>query len=344
MGLCPWNHLIIFIFGSGAALLFVGLIGTVAFNGKFGDDNKFMKWRYGWDDTIGTLTISNVWLAFIAAVLIAVGIGLSILHLPLASIIAYSFGFLSFLGTVISQVLSINWTMYGDVHVASRWSYYNNDDFREYIQNTGLQLGHTYTANEFIPNTFINATGAVNPFHENLTKNYDFDAFFVPYIYEGSEYRVPCCNISTWRGSFNGINPCNYIFNLQEDEYQCIGKWNPDNFLLYWCFLYRDTVNINNDLSQLEYNDRFKYNAARYRNYIAVDSFYAFYELNAIFLGLNCSGFVVLLVSIFLNMIVRPFDTKTKAYEELKAKSSDGASSGSGSKKSNRNNKGNKKK
>lgn len=34
-------------------------------------------------------------------------------------------------------------------------------------------------------------------------------------------------------------------------------------------------------------------------------------------MGLNCAGFVVLLVSMFLNMAFRPFDTNVEDYQKL---------------------------
>lgn len=339
MPICPWKHLIVFAFGAGTCILSASLIGTVAYNGKFGDNNKFLKYTYGRDQKIGQLTIANVSLAFICVCFLLLTIVASVKQLPGALILTgWILTFLAFLGTIISQILSLTESKYSypmyyysiehsDVlpifanhPVPSEYDYYSNEKFKKYLSETGYEVGEDYTTSF---GDILKGLGFYNDTAKErqdflASTNYKFLDFMIPYSYNGDIAYVPSCNLSNkgiLMGSFTGIDPCNYV--IVGSNSKCIGGWNVDNFKNYWCYLYRQTRDTNKTIRKKNDKEKLEYYAEKTRNFISVTSYAAFYEINTIFLGLNCAGFFVLLISIFLNMAFRPFDTNVEDYQKL---------------------------
>lgn len=320
MPICPWKHLIVFVFGAGTCILSVSLIGTVAYNGKFGDNNKFLKYRYGRDQKIGQLTIANVSLAFIGLCFLLFTIAASVKQLPGAVIVTgYILTFLLFLGTVISQILSLTESKYGDAILYSEYNYLDNKKFREYLRKADYNEGEDYQFSDILNKGYFNYTdGKFEPLEFNASTDYEFADFMIPYYSSGNIVHVPSCKLTTQEkptGNFPGLDPCNYYFD--DSSSTCIGGWSVGNFKNYWCYLYRQRRDTNNTLKKKNENEKIEYLAEKTRNYNSVTSYAAFYEINTIFLGLNCAGFFVLLIAIFLNMAFRPFDTNVEDYQKL---------------------------
>lgn len=317
MPICPWKHLIVFAFGAGTCILAVSLVGTVAYNGKFGDNNKFLKYRYGRDQRIGQLAVANVSLAFICVCALLFTIVVAVKQLPLAvNLVGWILTLLLFLGTIISQILSLTESKYGDAILYSEYNYLDNKKFTKYLDESGYVKGRDYKCSEILTG-FINDS---QPIEFSTSTDYPFDDFMIPYYSSGNIVRVPSCRLgktinANLIGNFPGIDPCNY--QIDDKDSKCIGGWSVENFRNYWCYLYRNGRDTNKTLRQKDANGKIEWEATKRRNYISVTSYAAFYEINTIFMGLNCAGFFVLLISIFLNMAFRPFDTNVEDYQKL---------------------------
>lgn len=322
MPICPWKHLIVFSFGAGSCILLASLIGTVAYNGKFGDNNKFLKYRFGRDQKIGQLTIANVSLAFICACFLLLTLLASVKLLPGALILTgWILTFLCFLGTIISQILSLTESKYGDAILPSEYDYLSKSKFTKYLNEAGYEAGRDYKCSEILSKGFHNATSDTDELF-STSIYYPFEAFMIPYYSSGKLVHVPSCRLAAepfgvLSGNFPGIDPCNYV--IDDSNGRCIGGWSVGNFKNYWCYEYRHSRDFNKTVRQKSAEDLWKYSAEKNRAYASVTSYNAFYEINTIFLGLNCAGFFVTLIGIFLNMAFRPFDTNVEDYQKLVA-------------------------
>lgn len=328
MPICPWNHLILFAFGAGACVLTASLAGTVAYNGKFGDDNKFLKYTYGQNERINLMALLNVCLALFCVAFLFMSIAFAILQCTKAlQIVSWVLMFLLFIATIISQVFSLQFTKYGDGdQIYQVIDLTDTDEFKKYLTN----IGETESVNDMLNKGYLNMTedGPANvKFNETSIRDLAFSDFYVPYYNEKDDRtdRVPSCYLTgeAFVGSFPGIDPCN--FAIAENSLKCIGGWNSENFKNYWCYEYRHRIEEEKDLAGKTDDEIAEYRAKEIRYTLSVDSFSAFYEINAVFLGLNCAGLFVLIISLILNQIVQPFNTKTDAYDKLNGDDSNDA-------------------
>ncbi|OHT10620.1 hypothetical protein TRFO_04107 [Tritrichomonas foetus] len=335
MPICPWPHLIVFVFGGGAAVLTISLFGTVAVNGKFGDDNKFRKYNYGMDKKMGQLAVINVSCAMICGVFVCLAIGFNIKHLPgCAQLVMWVLAYLMFLGTAISQMMSLSYSRFGDSIVPGFYNYYSNEDFKSYVDKNynGLVNGPDGSVAEFTwgPETgFVNLSGEiipiVYPIHLPMTQ------FYVSFVHNYKTYSVPSCVID-WNSSvFMGADPCNF----QITETQCIGDWTGGHFRNYWCYEFRQNRSHRQATENKTLAEKQKYYAKIQRQSISLDSYSAFYQLNATFLGLNICGIVIVSIALILINIVNPFNKKGKPYQKIQASAS-GSGSDSGKSSSNK--------
>lgn len=339
MPICPWPHLLVFSFGAGASLLVVALIGGVAYNGTFGDDNKFKKYTYGFDEKIGKITVANVSCGVFTIVLIGVAIGFNILHLPKgALIIAWVLADLAFVGTVVCQSLSIYWTRFGDDTfwgnpLKSRHNYYKDKEFKEYVDKYyGDQMGSSSGRGckeltfEWLPeegtmvdmttNETINITYPIHLADEGYMND-----FWVPFYKDDQCYSVPQCTINWNASTIMGVDPCNF----QLSAYKCIGEWSAENFRNYWCYAYRSNRTDTKDRQGKSEIDQLKDSLENQREVFSVDSYSAFYELNAIFLGLECAGFFITQIALILVAIIKPFDKENIHFKKIEASGSSGS-------------------
>lgn len=343
MPICPWPQLIVFAFGAGSSLLIVSLIGAVAYNGKFGDDNKFRKYSYGWDQKFGQLAVANVSLAVFTIAFVMMAIFFNIKHFPKAvQIVFWVIADLAFIGTIVSQGLSIEWSKYGDAFIPSKYDYFKDKKFNEYVTKN-YEGAEGKTAGEVIFEPCnINLNTLCND--SSLTAYTLFNFGNMPYFFsnftDGKSNitrSVPQCKIDWDKAYPSGIDPCNWVIK----DGKCIGGWTPENFKNYWCFAYRQNRDRNKDLQDKSEEEKNQYFANKQRAYLGVDSYDAFFEINNIFIGLECSGFGLTTVTLFILLCVNPFDKEKIHYKKIEASGSGssqikktkkkGGSSGSGS-------------
>ena len=324
MGVCPWAHLIVFMFGAGTCILGVSLVGTVAYNGKFGDDNKFRQYGYGLDWRLSQLTVATVSFSIFTLVFMAVAMGLAILHCPSPSSgVMWIITCISFLGVVLCQIFILQHSQYGDYMIPSKYSHYDEDEeYRNYVDRFFPDLingdNDSYGVIEFpelAPITDQNGTTRYYPVPRNL----DMTQFYSTFYYNGYIFHVPSCVINFSASSLVGIDPCNYALV----SLGCIGEWDAEKFKNYWCYQYRQNMSIYQDLEKFDNdNERENYLAERHRDTIAVDSYYMFFEANCLFLGLNILGFLVTMITNIFAMYINPFDKQKNGFKEIDASGS----------------------
>ncbi|OHT16517.1 hypothetical protein TRFO_41754 [Tritrichomonas foetus] len=328
MPICPWPHLIVFVFGSGATLLSVSLVGMIAYNGKYGDDNKFKIYGYGMNQKISKINIAIVSCGVFTVVLLGISISFDIKHYPkVASLVMWILTFLCFLGTIILQIFALSLTKYGDAIIPSIYDYYKDNEFKNYIDTyyPGLQTKANGTVAEIA--WMDNPTTEIYNVTYNLPITLDLPDFYVTFVHNKNFYSVASCVINWNSSTVIGVDPCNFDLHASE----CIGGWNSKNFKNYWCYAFRINRTYSQKVAEMTENEKLKYDAEKNRQKINVDSFSAFYEINSIFLGLNCAGFFIVMLAQILLMIINPFDKVTKQYKIIEA-SGRGSQSGSGKK------------
>lgn len=104
-------------------------------------------------------------------------------------------------------------------------------------------------------------------------------------------------------GTIMTHDPCNYMF---DNSYQiaAIGHWDAEKFRKYWCKEYRRQVHdmaMRDEDGELSDLDDMKRTAMEHRAKQTV-SIYALYEMNAIMLGIQVTGFVVIIVALFFDV------------------------------------------
>lgn len=344
MPICPWPQLIVFAFGAGSSLLITSLVGAVAYNGKFGDDNKFRKYSYGWDYKFGQMCVVNVSLAMFTIAFVMLAVFFNIKHLPKsAQIVMWVFADLAFIGTIVSQGLSIEWSKYGDSiqFIPSKFDYFNDKKFKNYVQKYYPEAVESSTTG---PSQFEICNEALNPgCNDTSLPAYNlFNEKHMPYFfstfYIGDEpHQVPQCKIEWQKCVPTGKDPCNWVIK----DGNCIGGWSPESFKNYWCYAFRhNRTYVKSIQGKSEYEVQ-RYEAEKLRVEFSVDSYDAFYEINNIFIGLECSGFGIATVTLFILLCINPFDKDKIHFKKIEASGSGsasvkpirkGGSSGSGSK------------
>lgn len=119
-------------------------------------------------------------------------------------------------------------------------------------------------------------------------------------------------------GMIMSHDPCNYMF---DNSYQiaAMGHWDAEKFRNYWCKSYRSQVheeamwNKNGRKTKLEMHKR---EFLKNREELGVYSIFALYEMNAIMLGLQVTGFVVIIMALLFDVGTQdrllPEEQKTK--------------------------------
>lgn len=333
MPLCPWPQLIVFSFGAGSSLLITALIGGIAYNGKFGDDNKFRKYSYGWDQKFGTMCIANVSCAIFAIVFIMAAIFFNIKHFPKAvQIVFWVLADLAFIATIICEGLSIEWSKYGEFYVPSRNDYYNDKKFKEYVDTyyrSALNDEPQVSVTKFEgcdENKYAQCTPNVTYASKDLFNFEHMPYFFANFTYEqnGNQYNrtVPQCKVEWEKAYPSGIDPCNWVI----EHAKCIGGWSAKNFKNYWCYAFRSNRSTSHKIRDESESEVERYLANKERAYQSVDSYNAFYEINNIFIGLQCSGFGLTTLSLLFLLCVNPFDKDKIHYKQIEASGSGSAS------------------
>lgn len=341
MPICPWPQLIVFAFGAGSSLFVTALVGCIAYNGKFGDDNKFRKYSYGWDTKFGQLCVANVSLAMFTICFVMLAIFFNIKHFSKGLQIAFwVITDVTFIGLLVSQGLSIEWSKYGDALIPSKYDYFNDKKFKDFVVRyyEGAE-NKDYTVFEPCNSTTPYCSGA------NTTANVLFNPYHMPYLFSNfstdksdtfENHTVPQCWINWKNANVVGIDPCNWVIK----DGECIGGWKPESFKNYWCYAYRHKRDTDKKLKDMSDEEIRKYYAVKERVYLGVDSYDAFYEINNIFIGLECSGFGLTTATLFILLCVNPFDKEKIHFKKIEASGSGsepvkptrkGGSSGSGS-------------
>ena len=101
-----------------------------------------------------------------------------------------------------------------------------------------------------------------------------------------------------------GPDPCVYLFD-NSVMLDSIGGWDAEDFKKVWCWNYRKQVYQENEWlagGDRTWQDVYRRASTQRRDEMIYDSWWAFYMYNAIFLGVQVTGFVVTIVAGFMHM------------------------------------------
>ena len=101
-----------------------------------------------------------------------------------------------------------------------------------------------------------------------------------------------------------GPDPCVYLFD-NSVMLDSIGGWDAEDFKKVWCWNYRKQVYQENEWlagGDRTWQDVYRRTSTQRRDEMIYDSWWAFYMYNAIFLGVQVTGFVVTIVAGFMHM------------------------------------------
>ena len=140
--------------------------------------------------------------------------------------------------------------------------------------------------------------------------NLDWSDYLQPYVKPG---QTDLANVSpvalNWTAmildkTLIGSDPCVYLFD-NSVMLDSIGGWDAEDFKRVWCWNYRKQVYQENEW--LAGGDRtevdvYRRASTQKRDAMIYDSWWAFYMYNALFLGMQVTGFVVTIVAGFMHM------------------------------------------
>ncbi|KAH0788155.1 hypothetical protein GPJ56_007986 [Histomonas meleagridis] len=296
------------------------MVCTLGYNAYYNDHNSFSTLKYGQDQKVSDIAIAIVVLSAISAVAMLLYLFVYLFDLStLFKLILLVIAILTFLGTLLAQIIGESYTMYGNSLISSIHSYYdNNEDFQTYV-NENYHVGDS--AYDFsLPET-------------NSSVSYDpslFGDFIVSYrYYDNGMYRtgrVPSCRfenitldlISGGSSQTASLGPCFYDFSNVEGT--CVGRWSAEDFGQYWCYL----VTIHDEkLAQPTIPDQIKYQAEMDRNHYGYGTFANFYSLNALFIIIEVIDILLLLALMIVNTAIefcKPKKQKEEPKKEQKKK------------------------
>jgi hypothetical protein len=100
-------------------------------------------------------------------------------------------------------------------------------------------------------------------------------------------------------------NPCNYVFEPDEDQLDHLGEWDVSQFKSLWCSRFKEHQEDEAWNRSHDEVDQKKRYAARKRGRISVDSLSAYYGHNSYFVGVNAASFTFLAIAVILDFCTR---------------------------------------
>jgi hypothetical protein len=335
------GNCIMFFVGAGTACLVVGLLGSVAYNSMWDDDNKWYAYQYGLSGFVHRLTLSLIAMAVCALLSFLFAFWVrskpaKLRPLEIGLWIAY---FVFAFVTVVLQGVSIGVTAFGDAEVSPSRDYTDDSDFTTYLKRYGTDEWKRYMT-EAVPAWFNAESRARFPNRSMLHANVTFDlatdlifsAYIIPYVIKDRESgrrevgKVLSCAVN-WSAVLNRVasdpasmtfmvlDPCFYEFE-EDDAAECIGSWTLPILQRYWCALFRSNMSYTDWLSKgRSLEDRDQYHARENLTAQMVDSLSAFYLHNLYFLCINVVSFVFAAIAVPLDLKWRN-DSKPKKEDD----------------------------
>ncbi|KAH0792214.1 hypothetical protein GPJ56_003740 [Histomonas meleagridis] len=258
----------------------------------FDDENKYSQLKYGVNNSIHHIAVCIAVFSLAAFIFTVIAILLFVAESQRYMLTIFMIiSMLTSLGLILTQIIGLSRTTYGNAIVTSQYNYYDTDDtFRDYV-DTYFEVG--------------NATLELPPNNSTLQVNSSlFVDFYITYkYYQNSSYHtgtVPSCNFTFPNTSiFNSSNPCDYDFSGVIGN--CIGFWNPTRFQSYWCTVSNEQSTLNASLTDYSLVEDI---AKENRKKTGIASYSVFYGLNVMLLSIECITYFFIIVLILLSLFL----------------------------------------
>ena len=290
--------LIPFILGAGVVCLFAATLSAAIYNATHDLENTYTYLNIGIYKKIHIIAILIIVFGIITALLLLIAFFVTIAQasscMKVLGTSCKIGAFVTFLVLLITQVIGLSKTRYGNYEVASNYNDYSDNDFKVYVdalyadENMGLKEILT-KLNYSTPETF----------------RVDYPEVFMNYMMqEGNAFKtyyVPVCDISSAKKlSINDTDTCNW----EIEDANCIGDWKSSHFAGYICKQKLDQEDRAEKISDGGEIEGYKFDGAKQRYKFGVASFYSFYVMNSFFLGFEAFGYVLLAVTMIMKLIL----------------------------------------
>jgi hypothetical protein len=305
------DRLLKYVIGGGTWILLIGLLGSVAYNGLWDDDNKWTNLSFGRQRQTHAYAVATIVMALLAFLVIAGALAISVLvpSLKLVELILWAAGYALTVIVIAVQGAGLGYTTYAVGLVQDEFNYLEQyDEFKEYVGAYG-DAKYLLQGFALAPINALRAAAGRAPLNDAWLA-LDPAAFRVAYREkaEGSvayAYRAVASCAFDWAAlddaKFAG-GPCSFGIG-DGDAAACIGGWTGAAFKDYWCYLWEQSE------ADREFNatgptlaDWQKREQVRIRDEYAVDSIAAYYRHNTYLIGINVAALIASAVSVALDI------------------------------------------
>jgi hypothetical protein len=294
--------------GAGAFLFLVSLLGCTCYNGIWLDDNKWRNYQYGNQHLVYQLSASALVFSLVGVIVVFSAFLAQIYghgSKP-AGVGLWVASYIFVIVCIILEGLGLEYTKYGDAYVPSLYNYYEDDDFREYVDTYDQSASNA----DWSPRTVavpscVNTRRAeveLNPVPDDTVL--DMSQYMQPYVQwvyaDVYEHRTIAPCVFNWTSlalstKMMGLDPCLYSIG-DNDALKCIGSWTGEKFQLFWCAAYRlQVVDIkrwrdDGDKTDIDLQKR---TATDQVSYWSLDSLSAFYRHTTLLMYMQIAAFVL---------------------------------------------------
>ena len=309
---------------AGIFLLFASLLGACAYSSCFFDENSYVQYNYGRDGSIYKAVLSTACLSGIGCAVALTSIILMLFDCKsLITLIFYIITMVLFVGCLISESITLDYSKWSGYPVPGTYDYPDNSDFRDFLfaidhriyggtgprfNSRNLEISNSHKSLQGVP--YAGNTGLIiTPFTITFTNPY-YDPSSLT-INSTASFQVDSCYFPANSLSYS---QCGYggqrltedcEVTVANDNAICIGGWNLDRVASYEQARLRAQYKAANDNQEKLLNDGYEAatksmtsKQARSADYLDVN---VLYVITATFLGLQVSGFVLLLIGIIMN-------------------------------------------
>ena len=313
-----------YFIGGFAVTLLCAFVLTLGYNGLFCDHFRFLKEDYGLHQTIYKIALAIVILALIGIIFTCGYILLYNSMSKVASVVLFVFVSLCVIGVIIAQIIGMSKTRYGDTVVPSIYNYYNDEEFKTYIDENYRTVLADGTYDGFALTYDINTTSTRV---WEWTKE-TFPEFFVNFYIKDANDKytlrsVPSCKFNWEEESIkNALTSVQYseicyrsFESVPENAYKCVGGWDIEKFLNYWCFVEKRLIKYDEKEDLLDQQKAKASDSLIDNGYL---SFSIFFVINLFFIILEAFAYICLIVGMIWLAVASREEKKDEKKEEPK--------------------------
>ena len=312
---------------AGIFLLFASLLGACAYSSCFFDENSYVQYNYGRDGSIYKAVLSTACLSGIGCAVALTSIILMFFDCKsLITLIFYIITMVLFVGCLISESITLDYSKWSGYPVPGTYDYPDNSDFHDFLYASGHSLFRSTTFSKSekeqtpehsksvkgVPYAGENDIGIspytiqfTNPYYDprlpEYTANGSLTLSTLSCYYQSDALRYSHCG---YPGSDDLTEDCE-ITVANDQNSDCIGGWTLERYASYEQARRRAQYKAQSEIMEKLLNDGYEAatksgtsKQARSADYLDVN---VLYVITATFLGLQVSGFVLLLIGIIMN-------------------------------------------